>query len=95
MRGAIVFVAVFVILLLATLAYSDLPPGKSIYNLFNFPSTDYQPLGFPVPTLISAIFNGVIYGIIAWLIYTVANAMTKKKTPVPTPTPLPTPQSSS
>jgi hypothetical protein len=56
-----------------------LPPGAQIYNALNVPATDYQVLGVPATTLIIAVFNGVIYGIIAWLIYTIADRARKSK----------------
>jgi phage shock protein PspC (stress-responsive transcriptional regulator) len=36
--------------------------------------------GFTLRTLLSAIFNGIIYGIIIWLIFTFARRRTKPKT---------------
>jgi hypothetical protein len=36
-------------------------------------------LGIQATTLIVAVFNGVIYGIIAWLVYTVADRAMKPK----------------
>jgi len=81
MKGALVFLGVFVILLLATLAYSELPPGGQIYDSFNFPTTDYQVFGtMPVRTLVNGVINGIIYGIIVWLIYTIAARVSKPKT---------------
>ena len=79
MKGALVFLAVFIILFAATLAYSDLPPGKQIYGALNVPTTDYPVLGIQAATLIEAVFNGVVYGIIAWLIYTIVERTTKSK----------------
>jgi hypothetical protein len=80
MKGALVFIAVFIILLLATLAYSKLPLGAQIYDSFNFPTSDYQVFGsIPVRTLVSAVFNGVIYGIIAWIVYTIINRASRPK----------------
>jgi hypothetical protein len=80
MKGALVFLAVFVILLLATLAYSELPPGGQIYDSFNFPTTTYQLFGtMPVRTLVNGVINGIIYGIIVWLIYTIAARVSKPK----------------
>ena len=85
MKGALVFIAVFILLLLATLAYSELPVGAQLYDSLNFPTTDYQVFGsIPVRTLISALLNGVIYGVIAWIVYTVAVRATKPK-PKPEP----------
>jgi hypothetical protein len=36
-------------------------------------------LGIQATTLIVAVFNGIIYGIIGWLIYTVADKAMKPK----------------
>jgi len=71
-EGAIVFLMVFFAMLLATLAYSTMPPGRQIYSLLGVPDTDYPVLGIPTTTLVIAVFNGVVYGIIAWLIFTFA-----------------------
>lgn len=71
MKGAIVFLAIFVVFLAVTLAYPDLPPGKQIYDLTGAEQTSSPVLGIPATTLVIAVFNGVIYGIIFWLIYTV------------------------
>ena len=81
LKGALVFLGAFVIFLILTLGYPALPPGPQIYGLLNVPSTDYPVLGIPVTTLAIAIFNGVVYGIIAWLTYTVADMFTKKSEP--------------
>jgi hypothetical protein len=40
---------------------------------------DYQMLGIPVGTLVEAVFNGVIYGIIEWIIYSLATRTQKPK----------------
>jgi hypothetical protein len=79
MKGALVFLAVFIIALLATIAYPDLPLGNQIYNALNLPKPDYSLLGIQVTTLIEAVFNGVIYGIIVWIIYTIVDRATRKK----------------
>lgn len=78
MKGAIVFLSVFIIFLLATLAYPDLPPGKALYQLLGVPETDYPVLGVPAILLVKAILNGVVYGVIAWLIFTVAHETRKR-----------------
>ena len=69
-EGAIVFLMVFFAMLLATLAYPTMPPGRQIYSLLGVPDIDYLVLGIPATTLVIAVFNGVVYGIIAWLIFT-------------------------
>lgn len=70
MKGAIVFLIVFVVVLLATLAYPDLPVGKQLYGLLGVPEVDYPVLGIATTTLVSAVLNGVIYGVIVWLVFT-------------------------
>jgi len=69
MKGAIVFLVVFLIFLATTLAYAELPPGNIISDSLNIDQT-VEWNGLLVRTLTSAIFNGAIYGIIAWLIFT-------------------------
>jgi len=71
--GAIVFLVAFFATLAATLAYPTMPPGPQLYSLLNVPTTDYPVLGVPATTLIIAVFNGFVYGIIALLAYTVLN----------------------
>jgi hypothetical protein len=71
MKGAIVFLAVFIIFIGISLAYHDMPPRGPIYTMLNLPTTDYPVLGIPATTLIIAVFNGVIFGIIAWATYTI------------------------
>ena len=83
-RGAIIFLIVFVIALVITFGYQDLPPGRQIYDAIGGAETDYPILGIQATTLIIAPFNGVIYGFIAWLIYTLldkAGIIPKKKNP--------------
>lgn len=71
MRGAIIFLIVFAIALIITFGYQDLPPGRQIYDAIGAAETDYPILGIQATTLIAASFNGIIYGFIAWLIYTI------------------------
>ena len=79
MRGAIIFITVFLIFLVITLIYPTLPPGEMLYNLLNVPETDYPVLGIPATTLVIAVFNGVVYGFIAWLIFTLTNKIRRKE----------------
>jgi di/tricarboxylate transporter len=69
-QGAIVFLVVFFALLLATLTVPDIPPGRALYGLLGVPDTEYPVLGIPATTLVIAVFNGVFYGVIAWLVFT-------------------------
>jgi hypothetical protein len=79
MKGALIFLAVFIIVLLATIAYPDLPPGKQIYSALGVATSDYPVLGIQVTTLVEAVFNGIIYGIVVWIIYTIVDRSTRKK----------------
>jgi hypothetical protein len=75
-EGAIVFIIAFIIFLAATLAYTELPPGNAISDSMDIdPTIEWN--GFTVVTLISAIFNGVIYGVIIWLIFTFGKKVLK------------------
>jgi hypothetical protein len=68
-EGAIVFIIAFLIFLAATLSYAELPPGNGISSSIGIdPTIEWS--GFVVKTLVSAILNGVIYGVIIWLIFT-------------------------
>jgi len=78
MRGAIVFLTVFVIFLVATLGYPAIPPGKALYQLLGVPETEYPVLGIPATLLVQAIFNGVVYGVIAWLIFSLTMKYKRK-----------------
>jgi len=75
-EGAIVFIIAFVIFLAATLAYAELPLGNSISDAMNIdPTIEWS--GILVRTLLAAVFNGVIYGIIIWLVFTFAKKALK------------------
>jgi len=77
MKGAVIFLIVFVIFLAITLAYAELPPGNMISDAVNIdPTVEWS--GFAVRTLTSAIFNGVIYGVIAWLIFSIVEKVRKR-----------------
>jgi hypothetical protein len=83
MKGAIVFLIVFAILVVATLGNTSIPPGQAIYNAV-LPGTEAASgylVGGQVDaiTAIIAVFNGVIYGFIAWLIFTIVMMFTKKE----------------
>ena len=69
MRGALTFLAVFALFIVITLAVPTLPPGEQIYYGIGAVETDFEILTIEVPTMVSAVFNGVVYGIIAYLIY--------------------------
>ena len=66
MIGAVVFVIVFVLFLLISLA-TPLPPGSTIIEQYipDIMQTDYAGLA-------EGIINAVIYGIIIWVIFSIA-----------------------
>jgi hypothetical protein len=68
--GAIILLVVFFTFLLLTLGVPDLPIGRQLYGLFGVAESDYPVLGIGITTLVSAVLNGVFYGVIAWLIFT-------------------------
>ena len=71
MIGAIIFVIFFLLFLVITIAIPTLPIGQMIQDWLNIPFTDYPILGIPTWVLINAILNGVIYGFIIWLVFTI------------------------
>jgi hypothetical protein len=82
MKGAIVFLVVFVVVFLISLAAASIPPGQALYNLLKLPNavTTYKVGGAVYgDVLIKALFNAAVYGIIAWLIFTVVTHITKKR----------------
>jgi len=83
LKGALVFLTVFVILLVVTLQYNYIPPGKEIYWLLEVPQTVYPVLGIPATILVYALFNAVVYGVIAWLIFTIVERSRGKKAAAP------------
>ena len=82
MKGALVFLVVFVIVLVATLSYNGIPPGRAIYNLLNVPDTNYLVANaVPATSLAISIINGAVYGVIVWIIFSLATMGKKKETP--------------
>jgi len=75
MKGAIVFLAVFALALVITLADTSIPFGRQIYDMLGVPSIDYPVLGIGATTLVIAVFNGVLYGFIVWLAFSVIMKM--------------------
>ena len=82
MKGAIVFLVVFAIVVVLTLGNTSIPPGKAIYDtvLPNTEAASGYLVGGTVDavTAIISVFNGVIYGFIAWLIFTLLNMGRRK-----------------
>lgn len=66
MIGAVIFVIAFVLFLLISFV-TPLPPGSSIVEQFipDIMQTEYAGL-------VEGIFNGVIYGVIIWFVFSIA-----------------------
>lgn len=63
MRGGAVFLAFFILFTLASLAVPvPLFPGSIINTFFALPVDTYAPL-------VSAITNGITYGLVVWLVF--------------------------
>jgi hypothetical protein len=83
MKGAIVFLVVFAIVVVITLGNTAIPPGLYLYNMF-LPNTEaasgYFIAGSSIDavTAIIAVINGVIYAFVAWLIFTLVTMGRKK-----------------
>jgi hypothetical protein len=84
MKGAIVFLIVFAIAVVINLGNTAIPPGKIIYDavLPNTEAASGYLIGGTIDavTAIIAVFNGVIYGFIVWLIFTLVFRGRKKQT---------------
>lgn len=83
MKGAIVFLVVFAIVVVVTLGNTAIPPGQAIYNAV-LPGTEAASgylVGGTVDavTAVIAVFNGVIYAFIAWLVFTIIMMLFAKK----------------
>jgi hypothetical protein len=81
MKGALVFLAAFLLFIFVTMAYPSLPPATQIYNALNLPAEiPYSVAGVIGATLlILSVFNGVVYGVIIWLIYSLAAKAMKRE----------------
>lgn len=67
MRGGAVFLAFFLLFTLASLAVPvPLFPGSIINAFINLPVDTYKPL-------ISALTNGITYGLVVWLVFFVVS----------------------
>lgn len=66
MRGGLVFLTFFILFTLASLAVPvPLFPGSMVQAWSGLPSTDFA-------SLISAVSNGITYGLIVWLVFVLA-----------------------
>lgn len=74
MKDSPVFVVFFAFFTLATIvAPVPMFPGNMIHTWFGIPSTFYA-------FYISAIINGITYGLVAWIVYVLASKKIEKST---------------
>ena len=82
MKGAIVFLVIFVVVFLISLVVTSIPPGQALYNILKLPigTTTYKVGGVIFgDVLIKAIFNAVVYGFIVWLVFAIVMRISGKK----------------
>ena len=71
MTRAVVFLIFFIVFTLLSLVM-NIPPGIYAHDLFNIPPSEYS-------SLINGIMNGVVYGALIWLVYSIIKRSTKKE----------------
>ena len=81
MKGAIVFLAAFLLFLAISLGYQALPPGRQIYDAVVGSESDYVVSGVPVTALAIGVFNGVIYGVIIYVVFWILTSYVFKREP--------------
>jgi hypothetical protein len=79
LKGAIVFLAAFLLFLAISLGYQSMPPGRQIYNAIVGAESDVPVAGIPVTALATGIFNGVIYGFIIYVVFWVLDSYVFQK----------------
>jgi len=96
MSKAIVFVIVFLCLFAVTLVIPALPPGDMLSSLVGIPEP-ISILGISGAVIVNGIINGLVWGLIAFIIYVLASPSPKRKefppmmAPSYPPAPKPTP----
>ena len=94
MSGTIVvFVVVFLVLFGVTLGVPALPPGNILLDFLGIPEITLSIGGISGMTLVNGIINGLFWGAIAAVIYSLSHRASKPEplSPMPAPPHLPTP----
>jgi predicted flap endonuclease-1-like 5' DNA nuclease len=78
MSKAVVFVLVFLLLFIVTLAVPLIPPGSMVGGLLGIPEAT-AILGISVVTIINAIINGLVWGLIVFVIYILVSPAPKRR----------------
>jgi len=79
MLGAVVFAAAFLCLLGITLGVPAIPPGEIIYPFLGIPEMTYSIFGISGVVLVNGIINGVVWGVIVWMIYALGRRASKRE----------------
>jgi hypothetical protein len=79
LKGALVFLAVFFLIGYLTTTNTAIPPGMTLYGLLNVPVLDYPVLGMPVTTLAVSVLNGVVYGIVVYVAFSLLTLRGRKE----------------
>lgn len=75
LKGAIVFLAAFLLFLVITLGYTALPPGRQIYD-----ATIGEDIG-DYTSVVVGVFNGVVWGFIIYIVYWLLTSYVFKREP--------------
>ena len=81
MKGASVFLAAFLLFLAITLGYQALPPGRQIYDAIVGAEAETSVGGISVTSFAVGVFNGVIYGVIIFVVFWILTSYVFKKEP--------------
>jgi len=79
LKGAIVFLVLFLLFFAITLEYQSLPLGKQIYESIVGAKSNYSMNGIPVAAITIGTINGAIYGLIVYAIYWLLKSYILKK----------------
>jgi len=79
-----VFVASFIVIFSATLVvFPSMPPGQLIFAILGNSETDYLVAGVSAELLISALINGLVWGVVILLVYSYWRGPAKTKVNLP------------
>jgi predicted flap endonuclease-1-like 5' DNA nuclease len=78
MSKAVVFAIAFLLLFVVTLVIPALPPGEMISSLVGISGTT-SILGISAVTIVNGIINGLVWGIIVFIIYVLVRPAPKRK----------------
>ncbi len=74
-EGAMIFLVVFFVALLVTYYMFDLFPGRELAGFLGISVADSAGTGVRTNTLLVGLFNGIVYGATALLVYSLARSV--------------------